>query len=462
VPGPPVHPAVHSQEDVMRTVIPGNRAAIALIVGLTLAAWLGVNRAAHEPPADDAGPPIRPGATAALSTSRADLSRTILQMEERLKARLTDREAAILLAEASMRQARVTGNSGLNQRAAQALEAVVADEPMDYEARRMLATVYAAAHRFRDAILEAQRARTQQPRDPWIEGVLGDSFVELGEYDDAFAAFERMLAARPSAGAYSRVSYALELQGKLDDAARAMRLAADAANPRDPESVAWFHAQLGNLYMDLDRLPDATAAYAFAERAFPGHPFARAGIARLRAAEGDSAGAIAILREELDKLGTPDVAIALGDLYASLGNAPESEQMYDRAEARLRAGGSAEQDHLARFLADHDRHIGEAVRLAESSAAQDILGQDTLAWVYFKAGRPSEADRAAVQAMRTGTRHLEILYHAAAIRHALGDDARAREILDRAPKATGRFARTAAAAQRLRALIDARQVAAIR
>jgi hypothetical protein len=88
----------------------------------------------------------------------------------------------------------------------------------------MLATVYLSEHRFRDAIREAARARDERPRDDWNYGVMGDGHLELGEYDEAFASFKQMMDLRPTAAAYARVSYALELQGKLDAAIEAMRL----------------------------------------------------------------------------------------------------------------------------------------------------------------------------------------------------------------------------------------------
>ena len=56
----------------------------------------------------------------------------------------------------------------------------------------------------------------------------------------------------------------------------------------------------------------------------------------------------------------------------------------------------------------------EAVGLAEEAARgrADILTMDTLAWAYFKNGQLPEAQRAAAQAMRTGTRNARILCHA--------------------------------------------------
>ena len=73
----------------------------------------------------------------------------------------------------------------------------------NYDANRMLASVYLSQHRFRDAVAIAERSRTERPSDPINYGVIGDGHLELGEYDQAFAAFDRMMTLRPSAAAYA-------------------------------------------------------------------------------------------------------------------------------------------------------------------------------------------------------------------------------------------------------------------
>jgi cytochrome c-type biogenesis protein CcmH/NrfG len=117
-------------------------------------------------------------------------------MTARLSKKRTDAPAAVALADALMRQTRVTGNAGLAMRAEAALKVVLADEPMDYDARRMLAAVYLSQHRFRDAIREAERCQKARANDAWTWGVLGDAHIELGEYPEAFDAFDRMTALR--------------------------------------------------------------------------------------------------------------------------------------------------------------------------------------------------------------------------------------------------------------------------
>src|SRR5207247_2344739 len=173
------------------------------------------------------------------TTARGDLEKTVAAMEERLARTPADVASAVTLADALLRQTRVTGNAGLAMRAESALNTALAGEPANYNARRMLAAVYLSQHRFTDAIREAQRCREIRSDDAWGYGVLGDANIELGNYEDAFDAFDRMTQLRPDAASYARASYARELQGDLDGALRLMTMAAEATAPQDPEALAW-------------------------------------------------------------------------------------------------------------------------------------------------------------------------------------------------------------------------------
>jgi len=352
------------------------------------------------------------------TTSRGDLDRTVATMNERLNRNPSDAAAAVALADALLRQTRVTGNAGLASRAESALKAVLADEPIDYGARRMLAAVYLSQHRFGDAIREADRCRTMRARDAWLEGVLGDAHLELGEYDAAFDAFDRMTAARPDAASYARASYARELQGDLAGALRLMRMAAEATPPQDPESLAWHHAQLGHLYLEDGRIAEARREYQHADYAFPGHPFAAEGLARVDAAAGDVESALARVQGILAASPTPSVLALAGDLLARLGRADQAERQYRLAEAAWRVD-APEPSRLARFLATHDRSLDDAIRLADASDRHDIFTDDARAWAYFRRGDLPRARDAIAHALRTGSRDRDIRAHAAAIARAV-------------------------------------------
>lgn len=256
-----------------------------LVFGLGALLALPVVRQMREP-ADPkpAMPPL--GTAGARSTSRSDLEGVVAEAKEQLRRDPENAQAAVLLADALLRQTRVKNDPALAGLAEQALRRVLSADSDAYEARRMLATVLLSQHRFREAISEATRASVLRPGDEWNDGIVGDALLELAEYDEAFAAFDRMMARRPSAAAYARVSYARELQGDLDGATQLMSMAREATSPQDPEAQAWHDTQLGHLYIERGRLADARRHFERAAFVFPEHPFAVEGLTRVRIEEG--------------------------------------------------------------------------------------------------------------------------------------------------------------------------------
>ena len=206
-----------------------------------------------------------------------DLDAALTVAQARLAADPADAPAAIRAAEILLRKARVHRNGGYALQAEQTLEALLDEEPSDYSALKMLGAVYASQHRFREAIAMANRAITMQEKDAWNYGTLGDSYLELGEWDRAFAAFDTMVRLRPDAASYARVAYAHELQGDLPEALRLMRMAAEATSPHDVESLAWHYAQVGKILLKMGDRDGAAREFARANYFFPGHPDARDG-----------------------------------------------------------------------------------------------------------------------------------------------------------------------------------------
>jgi tetratricopeptide (TPR) repeat protein len=76
----------------------------------------------------------------------------------------------------------------------------------------------------------------------------------------------------------------------------------------------------------------------------------------------------------------------------------------------------------------------------------DVATMDGLAWACFQAGRLEDAKAASDRARRTGTSDRRILYHAAAIEQALGNDEDARRFVSRALDRNPRFDLVAAPA----------------
>ena len=109
--------------------------------------------------------------------------------------------------------------------------------------QRVLGAVLLSRHKFAEAAAEAERLAARRPNDAALQGIIGDGRVELGDYDEGFAAFNRMMAIRPDAASSARVSYARELQGDLRGALNLMRMAAEATSPRDVEAQALAYSR---------------------------------------------------------------------------------------------------------------------------------------------------------------------------------------------------------------------------
>ena len=357
---------------------------------------------------------------------------------ERGVARAASPDALVALGAAFMRKARETGDPSYYDRAAAAVDRALATEPGHYGALRARAWVLLGKHAFREALRAARTARRLQPDDWWNYGNLADACAELGYYRGAAHATAQMTALRPGVPAYTRVAAIRALTGDRRGAIEALELALAAADPSDAEQRAWTLTYLGHERWALGDRDGAGAAYAAALAAFPDYHLALPGLARVRAAEGRIPEAVALYERALARFPTPSTAGALGDLYARTGNPDGARTTYAFAVYMGRiatARGQTLGRELALFLADHDRDLDEALRLAAADAAvrDDVYTNDALAWTLFKRGRFSAAKRAMSRALRLGTEDAGFEAHASAIAAALAK-----------PRVAARHARVAA------------------
>src|SRR5215470_10632216 len=286
--------------------------AAAVLVGIAAAAVPNLIRRspAHRPAATSIGPAV--GMPGAPPTSAAGLQQRITDMEDRLRQHPDDPSAAVLLADALLRQARATTDPRPTSRASEVLKAVLKEDPVQYDALRMLGAIDLSQHRFRDALSIADRARELRPTDAWNFGVMGDALIELGEYDKAFQAFDTMMSIRPSAAAYARVSYARELRGNLKGALQAMEFAEKSTSPQDPEAQALYATQTGELYLRMGTLDESDRAFRRAAFVFPHYPPAVVGQGKVKVARGDRDGALALYIDQIRRTPTLDLAGRIG------------------------------------------------------------------------------------------------------------------------------------------------------
>lgn len=401
-------------------------------------------------------PAAPPAVPATLQPSAATAGETPTERSIRFFAARVQRDpndylSCNRLAAFHLQRVRETGDMGSLEQATRAAKASLAACPAEANPTglALLAETKFTAHDFAAARDDARRLTELAPRDQAAWATLGDTLLELGDYEEARRAFQTLAALGDgtSFAAETRLARLAELYGKTEEAARHLRDALDLAEemsspPR--EAIAWCRWQLGELEFAGGRYAAAEAHNRAALKGFPGYYRALAGLGRALAARGDLAGAIAQYERASRSLPDPALLAALGDLYALAGRKEDAAAQYALVEqiGRLSAAnGALYNRQLALFYADHDLKKEEAYAQAarEYTVRRDVYGADAVAWTALKAGRTAEARAAVHDALRLGTRDARLLYHAGMVMRAAGDPAGARSYLERALALSPRF-----------------------
>jgi len=348
---------------------------------------------------------------------------------ETLRANPNDHDTLLLLGLAYYQHARETADPTDYGRAQQAFDRLIATNPDDVEALIGEGTIALARHDFAGALEIGQQALSLGQPVARIYGVIGDAQVELGRYVDAVKSVQSMVNTRPDLSSYSRVSYQRELHGQLDGAISAMESAVEAGGPAT-ENTEYVRVILGNLWFLKGDLAKAEASYEASLAHSPGYVYALAGLARVKAANGDLAGAIGLYRQAADRVPFPEFLIAQGETQEAAGLADDSARTYRlvrQIEGLFKANGVNTDLDLALFEAEHgDPATALELARAAYAATPNIKAADALAWALFKNGQLPEARERALEALRLGTLDPSYLYHAGMIAKAQGDDAWAR------------------------------------
>ncbi|MCI0637402.1 MAG: hypothetical protein L0206_26315, partial [Actinobacteria bacterium] len=177
----------------------------------------------------------------ALSVAAGGVSaRTVAGLEQEVRARPGAANALVQLGFAYQLRWRETGDASFLPRSESALTRALRVKADDPNAVLGLGSLALIRHEFRQALAHGRRAMRLLPGSARPYGVVGDALIELGRYDAAFAAIDRMAALKPNLASYARVAYAREHMGDRAGAVEAMRLAHTAA-AGPPAPSAWAH-----------------------------------------------------------------------------------------------------------------------------------------------------------------------------------------------------------------------------
>lgn len=302
----------------------------------------------------------------------------------------------------------------------------------------VLASALLAQHRFVEAREAARQLVAAEPEVDAYRALLGETCLELGDYDGARAAFEVIgRAGRRSMAVAPRLARWAEIQGDTTGARRILRDAMTAAGalrdlPR--EQAAWFHLRLADLELRQGRARGADRALRDGLALHPGDHRLLAALARLAATRHDWREAIQYGDSAIAIVLDPATLGIVSDAYTALGDTARAAEYVAAMEAAVGQQPGAYHRAWSLFLLDHGRRIPEvlAAARAELEGRRDIHGHDLAAWALHKSGRHGEAREAMAAALAQGTQDPMLFYHAGMIARAAGDRAAARDHLERA------------------------------
>jgi tetratricopeptide (TPR) repeat protein len=353
----------------------------------------------------------------------------IASLQARLTAVPTDQGSWATLGLAYVQQARVTVDPTYYPKADGALaRSLEINDTDNFLAYAGLSALASARHDFSAARTYAERGLEINEYSALLYGALGDAELQLGNYDAAFAATQRMVDLSPDAASLSRASYTWELRGDIAQATSLMERALDDA-PTGPDQ-AFALVQLGGLAFDQGDANLALARYNDALDAFPDDIAALAGKAKAEAALGQVETAVDHYAELVQRAPEPSYVLEYGRLLESLGRTAEAEAQYDlfvTTQQLFEANGVEPDSAATLFYADRgepDRALADAQ--AGIATRPFVVMYDAQAWALHSAGRNEEAQAAMAEAMALGTRSALFHFHAGMIALDLGDTQQAR------------------------------------
>lgn len=333
--------------------------------------------------------------------------------------------AQCALAKAYIQKMRETVDFSYLERASRIVEDVLVHDGGNYEALRLRSEIGMERHDFASVAQYSTEILKFAPNDAWSWGMLGDASMELGQYEQAHEAYQKMVALRPGLSSYNRMGWYEFVTGHADSAIQLMR-SAIAGVSEAPENTAWCLADLGGMQFKVGKLADARHSYDEALRVFPGYYPALAGLGRVDIAERKDASAIANYKRAQAVVPLPDYGAALEILYRRNGKPAEVRKQRDLIDAIDKmavASNEKTNRNLALLFADENRNLSRALTLVESEIAvrPDVYTYDALGWVLFKLGRLDEAAQASAKSLALGTPEPAFYLHAAQLATARGD-----------------------------------------
>lgn len=356
-----------------------------------------------------------------------------------------DMQQYVNLASVYINEGRITGNNSYYDNAAMKVLNKVTDnrtgnKDITFQALNIKSAILLNLHQFKDALEVAKQGVAINDYNAGIWGALVDANVEMGNYDDAVKACDKMISLRPDLRSYSRASYIRQIYGQNAGAIEAMKMAVEAGQP-GAENAEWARTTLGDLYMSIGKLDSAAYEYNTSLSYRPNYPFAMIGLARIEKAKKNYDAAIEQTKSTIKVMSEVAFVSLLGDLYELKGDAAKAKDTrQDVIDLLNDAQKEEKKDALVKHNANRELanaylsagKLDEALRYANNDLAmrpENIDANELTAWVYYLKGDNANAKAHADKMMHTNSKNAEKLYKAGAIYVAAGDSDKGQKLM---------------------------------
>lgn len=363
---------------------------------------------------------------------------------EALKQDPNDINASLKLAALYIQEARESGNYMYYDRAAmKSVNTVLKIDSLNFNGLVFKSLIYLSQHHFAEGLAAAQKARSVNPYNAYVYGLMVDGNVEMGNYDSAVADADKMVSIRPDLTSYSRVSYLREIFGNYKSSIEAMKMAAEAGGQGD-EHTEWTRVQLASLYEKTGDYKTAENLYRQSLSMRPNYPYALAGLARVAVAANDNKKAIELYEKADGLINDNSMKEELVDLYRQSGQDKKATDLAKQIIEDLSKDAEAgDKDESIGHYADRElayaylkvNNVDKALEhalLEYNRRPENIDANETVAWVYYNKGEYSKALPYIKTALKTNSKNPVLLSRAGMIFLKSGEKEMAKNMLQQA------------------------------
>ncbi len=345
----------------------------------------------------------------------------VAELKGKIEANPTDAKLRLQAAVIFIAEQRITGEHHYYYTAIEKiLNGVLSLEPNNFEANVYKASLRMSEHQFAQAKMLAEKALTINPGNAYVYGILVDANVELGNYEEAIAASDKMQEIKPSLESYSRASYLREIYGDYPGAIEAMKLAVKAGLSGS-EPQCWSRNVLGDLYFNTNKLDLAEAAFVENLAMRPSYAPSMAGLAKVEAKKKNYERAIRLLDSAAAIMQNNSFAEEKGNVYAAMGDTAKAISTYKELQEQLIADANSPQHsvslELARSFIKTNQWDSASKYIMQEYAIRprNIDVNNELAWISYKQNDVAKAKEYLKTAMATGSKNPELMERASMI-----------------------------------------------